>query len=521
MSGKGKPPAGRAKKTDPASDRSPVEEKSGKDKASVVATEKPKPPGSSGRKASKCVKDKTAIVRTEKSNPPDAKSGCGLVVAKCGQEKPPVPVKMTDRVNTEEQTTKDNKKEESKSKITQSKPPARISDAKPSRDVHVYPIHPKPDKILITTLKQLKIKSEQRSESAKTVNELVNHIIHHMKGTTWFKDVNPLRTGSYYEHLKIGNPDEFDIMFTVSIERVDICPFGDDGAFYSVEFKRGKHALDCFLQADTRTLSASDMLTSFRNEIQKCVKGLPDVVLEKKKKGCPAVTLRLTKGSVDVSLDIVLGLEVGSSWPKCTMEGFKIDKWLGTKVKKDLKFKHYFLVPKYEGIGTVTLDGVCAKDTWRISFSHVEKIILTNHGSAKTCCEAGGTQCCRKKCLKLLKHLLNQLKSEDPSLSKFCSYLAKTTLLHACCIRTKDTDWEASQLGSCFQQLLADFEQHLIDGTLPNFFIPTHNLLGSGISRKSCNALARRIKERNNGFPIFRHNLGLPESLLLSDSLLC
>lgn len=87
------------------------------------------------------------------------------------------------------------------------------------------------------------------------------------------------------------------------------------------------------------------------------------VVLDKKKKGCPAVTLLINgTGTVPISLDIVLGLEVRSSWPTLTQGGIdKIDIWLGTKVKKEQKLKGYYLVPKYEGKGTVERDGVCAR----------------------------------------------------------------------------------------------------------------------------------------------------------------
>ncbi|XP_020335702.1 cyclic GMP-AMP synthase [Oncorhynchus kisutch] len=361
------------------------------------------------------------------------------------------------------------------------------------------------DKILFTTLDKLKIKMTHKSDSSRMVNDVVKCISDHMKKCTeCFKGVKVLRTGSYYEHLKISDPDEFDVMFNFPVERVDIRPFGDDGAFYSVAFKRGKHSLDRFKNRDN-TVSASEMLKEFRNEVKTSVKKQKDVLVEKKKKGCPAVTLMINgTGTVPISLDIVLGLQVKSSWPTFTQEGFKIDTWLGTKVKKDLKAHSYYLIPKYEGKGTVELEGVCAKDSWRISFSHVEKSIITKHGSQKTCCKASGIRCCRKDCLKLLKHLLSLLKAEDPSLSKFCSYHAKTTLLHACCSRTKDSDWEATQLGPCFQQLLRDFEGHLKDGKLPNFFIPTHNLLGSGHNRRSCLILAQCIEEqRNKGFPIF------------------
>ncbi len=159
---------------------------------------------------------------------------------------------------------------------------------------------------------------------------------------------------------------------------------------------------------------------------------------------------------------------------------------------------------------------------------------MKNHGSEKTCCEKNGARCCRldfepfpavkvlssslcsvifilyflftnrKDCLKLLKHLLSLLKTKDSSFDKFCSYHAKTTLLHACSTRNKDSDWSQSDLGHCFQLLLTDFIAHLKSGKLYNFFIPTQNLLARP-SQAKCNSLASRITEEiENGFPIFK-----------------
>ncbi|XP_071336121.1 cyclic GMP-AMP synthase [Trachinotus anak] len=359
------------------------------------------------------------------------------------------------------------------------------------------------DSLLFTTLEKLKIKKNDRSDAAKVINTIKENIIEHIKNNIeWFKDVEPLPTGSYYENLKISNPDEFDVMLAIPVDRVDITPFGDDGAYYSVGLKRGKSDLKKFQEA--YTLSASKMLEEFRQEVKKCVKAFPEWEVTKKKKGCPAVTLTTKVKSIFISLDVVLCLKVKSSWPPFTNDGFKIEGWLGTKVKRDQKRTPYYLVPKYEGKGTVEYNGVQAKDVWRISFSHVEKYIMKNHGSEKTCCEREGERCCRKDCLKLLKHLLSLLKEQDPSFEKFCSYHAKTTFLHACCTRTKDCDWRASRLSQCFQQLLDDFVGHLEKGVLPNFFIPDQNLL-SGSSRTKCDSLARCIKrERDSGFPIFK-----------------
>uniref|UniRef100_A0A672I1M2 Cyclic GMP-AMP synthase n=1 Tax=Salarias fasciatus TaxID=181472 RepID=A0A672I1M2_SALFA len=335
---------------------------------------------------------------------------------------------------------------------------------------------------LNNTLETLKIKKDDKSKTAKVVNEIIKNIVF------------------YYENLKISSPDEFDVMIPLLVERVEITPFGEDGAFYSVGLKRGSNPLRKFQEGET--LSASEMLSEFRDEVKKCVKQFKEWTLDKKKAGCPAVTLSTTVQSVTISLDVVLCLMVKSNWPSFAKDGLNVKHWLGTKFKREFKFQPYYLVPKYEGRSTAEKD-----DTWRISFSHIEKAILKSHGSEKTCCEEGGVRCCRKACLKLLKHLLSQLKEEDPSFDKFCSYHAKTTLLHACCSRPRDGDWRLSDLSHCFQMLLQDFQAHLRRGILQNFFIPSQNLL-SGASKHVCNVLADRLdKECREGFPIFKRRL--------------
>ncbi|XP_066535309.1 cyclic GMP-AMP synthase [Hoplias malabaricus] len=364
-----------------------------------------------------------------------------------------------------------------------------------------------PNKLLRETLENLKIKKIHRSEATKCVNDIQEAVTRHVsKNLHWCKDIKVLRTGSHYENVKICDSDEFDVMMAVSVERVDIQPFGDDGAFYSVAMKRHQtHVLDKFLN-DDKTIRASEMLQEFRESVKEVTNKLPyEVTVERKKPGCPAVTLKVMQDKV-ISLDFVLGLEVhSSSWPSFTVDGFKIDKWLGKTVKTEQKRKPYYLVSKYEGSGQRELDGVIAKDAWRISFSHVEKFILKNHGLSKTCCETRPT-CCRKQCLKLLKYLVQRLKEKYPKeAAKLCSYHAKTTLLHSCASRVEDSEWATDQLSHCFQQLLHDFEEHLRRYQLPNFFIPSHNLLKSaGLDNKTCILLANHIEfQRNNNFPLF------------------
>ncbi|TRY95762.1 hypothetical protein DNTS_026442, partial [Danionella cerebrum] len=371
---------------------------------------------------------------------------------------------------------------------------------------------PSTSDVLKATAEKLKIRKNERCEASKSVKSITKTVITALKeNLRWCENIEELRTGSYYENVKICQPDEFDVMLTVPVERVDIQEFNEDGAFYSVTLKRhNQHTwLYKFLNEDC-TIRASEMLLEFRDGIKKALEQLDkNIVPTRKKAKCPAVTLEVPLGKKSIFIDFVLGLKVlHRSWPIFTSKGFQIEKWLGGKVKLEMKRQPFYLVPKYEGIGTSEQEGVVAKDTWRISFSHIEKEILKSHGNSKTCCEAGAQKCCRKLCLKLLKYLLHKLKEDESKASKmssFCSYHAKTTLLHACALRSTDNQWAYDQLDICFQQLLMDFIQHLNDRKLSNFFIPSHNLLNK-VTQSSCNFLANEIEyQLNNNFPIFRY----------------
>ncbi|KAF5910115.1 cyclic GMP-AMP synthase [Clarias magur] len=428
---------------------------------------------------------------SESAKKADAKARCAIKHQESQEAHPRKPPKNA--TYTEEPQTP------TKAKSGEKKP-APVSSARRGGS-----IDGNPTKTLQNAMEKLKVKKSQRSEAAECVNAIQDIITDHLKhNLSWCKDISPLKTGSYYENVKICEPDEFDVMLTVRVDRVRLEPFSDDGAFYSVEMKRqsSRHPLDKFVNED-KTIMASEMLNDFRQKIKEAVGTLPyDVSLERKKMGCPAVTLLVKEKKKEISIDFVLGLEVRSSWPDFTKDGFKIENWLGKNERMEQRREPFYLVPKYEGRGNVEQDGVLAKDAWRISFSHVEKHILKKHGNSRTCCQ-GEEKCCRKQCLKLLKFLFQRLKEEHPEeTEKLCSYHAKTTLFHACAERVKDSDWAFSELSHCFQQLVMDFEQHLRASQLPNFFIPSQNLF-SCISKKHCNRLADYIEsQRNNGFPL-------------------
>ncbi|XP_075354318.1 cyclic GMP-AMP synthase isoform X2 [Mycteria americana] len=270
-------------------------------------------------------------------------------------------------------------------------------------------------------LSRLTLGRQDVSEASGLVNQVVSQLIQGIRSKDGsFDSIERLGAGSYYEHVKISEPNEFDIMLVMPVTRLQLDECDDTGAYYYLTPKRNpkeKHLFK-FLDEDGK-LSALKMLQALRQIIKQEVKNI-------------------------------------------------------------------------------------TRNTWRLSFSHIEKAMMNNHGSSKTCCESDGPKCCRKGCLKLLKYLLEQLKMKHPKqLETFCSYHVKTAFFHSCVMWPNDTDWHLGDLDHCFQKYLGYFLDCLQKSQLPHFFIPQYNLLS--VEDKASSAfLSRQIKHQlNNRFPIF------------------
>ncbi|XP_054424813.1 cyclic GMP-AMP synthase [Pteronotus mesoamericanus] len=355
-------------------------------------------------------------------------------------------------------------------------------------------------------LDKLRLSRSEISAAADVVNRVVDHLLLRLRShQSEFKGVELLRTGSYYEQVKVSSPNEFDIMFKLDVPRVELEEYHSSGAHYFVKFKRnpGGNPLSQFL--DNEILSASKMLSKFREIIKEEIKNIEgiDVILERKRRGCPAVTLLIRKPK-EISVDVILALKVSSSWPASTEKGLPIEHWLGKKVRRDLRLEPFYLVPKH-----AKEEDHFQEETWRLSFSHIEKNILKNHGQSKTCCEVFGVKCCRKDCLKLMKCLLEQLKKKygnQKKLKKFCSYHVKTAFFHMCTLAPLDSQWQSKDVELCFDRCLEYFLQCLKAESLSNYFIPGVNLFSQDhVDKTSKEFLLKQIEyERNNGFPVFK-----------------
>ncbi|XP_033916356.1 cyclic GMP-AMP synthase isoform X2 [Melopsittacus undulatus] len=189
------------------------------------------------------------------------------------------------------------------------------------------------------------------SEASELVNKVASHLIQalHSNGGR-FSSIKRLNAGSYYEHVKISEPNEFDIMLVMPIERLQMDECDDTGAYYYLTFKRNPKERYLFKFLDEAgKLSALKMLQELREIIKQVVKTITDVevTVQRKKAGSPAITLQIKKPpAADISVDIIPTLEVQQNWPPSTQDGLKVETWLGRKVKTDFRKESIYFVAK-------------------------------------------------------------------------------------------------------------------------------------------------------------------------------
>ncbi|KAF7661704.1 hypothetical protein LDENG_00255740 [Lucifuga dentata] len=320
--------------------------------------------------------------------------------------------------------------------------------------------------------------------------------------------------------VKIHKPDEFDLMLRLKAPSHFNMTMLDTGLFYRIDFFRSPQGpIRAFLLENKHTLSASKILNEMPRLVRKFIKTYQVPKndeqccweVNRKRPNTPAVTLSLCRTNDSnkeklISVDVIPALEVPSSqgWPMAARDGPDVNNWLGKKVRQEIKSWSCFFVPKR--MNGKNLSGE-AKESWRISFSHIEKKIILWHGNKKTCCESTATKCCRKQCYMLLKSLIEGLKQRFPKeLEKLCSYHGKTAFLHILSIRYKDSMWAPRQLPACFLNLLRALEGHAHSGVLPHFFVPDSNLFSLDVFPcRALNFLAKALEEqRREGLPLLK-----------------
>ncbi|XP_036371861.1 cyclic GMP-AMP synthase [Megalops cyprinoides] len=372
-----------------------------------------------------------------------------------------------------------------------------------------------------------------QQRAAELVNHLRDKLLDFLKGNTeqpYFRSVIVLNSGSYYEMVKINDPNEFDMMLLLPTPRLMWTELeGYHGLFYKVSLiRRTRSEIQAFLLDDELTISAPRILNEMRRLVKKFIstyrapEGAGHWTLSRKRPTSPAVTLVLMEEEqVELlSLDIVPALKVSDkqAWPQATQSGLEVEHWLGKKARRELIKQPFYFVPKRPS-GRNLSDA--AKESWRISFSHIEKEIIKNHGHSRTCCEGPTKKCCRKQCLKLLKFLIERLKTQYPlELEPLCSYHGKTAFLHTLSALGQDSHWAPVHLPVRFMSLLSALEDHACSGVLPHFFIPGYNLFAPPVfPRRALSCLREALGEQKRlGLPLLQPPSPAPPLTLHPDS---
>ncbi|XP_066531057.1 cyclic GMP-AMP synthase isoform X2 [Hoplias malabaricus] len=402
--------------------------------------------------------------------------------------------------------------------------PAEHGDAEKNRCEGELPISPKLDRWIRQQGRDLRLRQVDRQLAVKVVNDLVKELQKFMKDNTdqpFFRDISQLNTGSYYELVKITKPNEFDIMLKLKIPRIKWTELEEHkGLFYTIAlFRPTRSEIRHFLLEDELTISASKLMKEIHQLIKKFVStyqvsaGEGRWMVCRKKINSPAVTLAFMdkdKKTEILSVDIVPALEVPQGWPEAARAGPPVDKWLGKNARRRFVSQPVYFVPKRPKARNLK---DAEKESWRISFSHIEKEIIRFHGNKKTCCESKENECCRKLCLRLLKCLFEGLKKTYPKeLEPLCSYHGKTAFFHTLSARCEDTLWTPGQLSDCFIKLLGEFEKAVRLGSLPHFFVPKYNLFSrTAFPARSLQFLANALQnQRENGLPLLQVQRSAP-----------
>ncbi|XP_048850123.1 cyclic GMP-AMP synthase [Brienomyrus brachyistius] len=390
--------------------------------------------------------------------------------------------------------------------------------------------------------KSLTLRKTDKSWASELVNDLRGKFLEYLKRNahSYLQSVTVLNSGSYYEMVKIGDPDEFDMMLLLPTPRLNWTEIAElNGLFYKVSLThQTREKIRAFLLQDARTISPIKILEEIHHLVRKFIKtyeapgGKHYWTLNRKNPNSPAITLLLKsvreedkeKGGEEVqesvmeakgldtreqiSLDIVPALEVSEAqgWPPATRKGLKVEKWLGSKTRCNLKSQGFYFVAKKPKKLRRNLSPD-SQESWRISFSHIEKQIIKVHGNNRTCCEKNAQKCCRKQCLKLLKYLIERLKQLYPNdLKPLCSYHAKTVFLHTLSDRAEDQKWAQKLLPECFLLLLENLQKHVHAASLPHFFVPDHNLFAPPDFPRRCLQFLQKTLEdqRAQGYPLLR-----------------
>ena len=194
---------------------------------------------------------------------------------------------------------------------------------------------------------------------------------------------------------------------------------------------------------------------------------------EMHRKEGPAIHLDAVKGRA--SSDIVCALSC-TDWPECAHEWLsrrRIHGWPSKELIKQCKSLGFIVVSACHPASNEK------QFQWRISFSHQERLLVTQFNSVQL------------KCYILLKIIKKELIKQYIKEDTLTSYHLKTCMLYIL-ENTPSELWVPENLVGCLIMCLRQIHLWIRDEKIPNYFIPEENML----DRITKPELRRKLAER-------------------------
>ncbi|XP_063910569.1 cyclic GMP-AMP synthase-like receptor [Zophobas morio] len=286
--------------------------------------------------------------------------------------------------------------------------------------------------------------------------------------------------GSYYDGLRVGKPEEFDLDLLLSLPKYaqpEITTSNMPG-FVHVQLKkydawiRQPEAMPTYRNfgtlfdkdyfADTQKVLAwmEGIVQKTLNEFPKkgsksaTKDGSFEIIVQK---SGPALTLKISGSGITMDVDLV----------PCFV--FREDKWPKSGFKPNpVKSKpEFFIVPKKPKTTNET-----PSRYWRLSFQEQERVLIDNKRTLKPT-------------IKLLKKLRDNLQHKS-----IASYYIKTVVLHIS--DTKSDDFWTNSLSYTFMTVLKEYINFIKNGKIPYYWNTNNNLIG-GLNPSTLQNMVNRL----------------------------
>lgn len=300
-------------------------------------------------------------------------------------------------------------------------------------------------------------------------------------------------TGSYYENLRIKDPNEFDINLILKLpfrsEHRDFEYMASVKSFIKYKL-RTNGANSSVLHENTdllRTLFEGEYLSPER--VRRWIQGVVDSAIPSvplpagvariipSASGPAKTMLLITTYGYEIDVDLVPVIQFSfPEWPK----GARKDMLNIFQVKNEDRF--WFMVPKEFPSGDTSVNPIDARRLWRIHFPEIEKKIIHNRGQVKPL-------------IKLLKALRNNEKWDI-----LASYYLKTIVLWMVEKHPSPDYWKDTNIFLRLTEALESLRENVKRKFIKYYFYPEFNLIqkiGQSQADIICNRLDRILRSIN------------------------